>query len=120
MAFNENPLSLSLSETAFEAWLRDNGHLETIDRTGLDHHLRFPTQSSFKELSKAVKSNPFMTLTRKLSDCRSLFRLLLDAVIFEKECFIRLGIFHKIDLPRVIFALSLIYGKRWACCACHA
>uniref|UniRef100_A0A7I4ELT2 PRA1 family protein n=1 Tax=Physcomitrium patens TaxID=3218 RepID=A0A7I4ELT2_PHYPA len=63
MAFNENPLSLSLSETAFEAWLRDNGHLETIDRTGLDHHLRFPTQSSFKELSKAVKSNPFMTLT---------------------------------------------------------
>ncbi|KAG0560134.1 hypothetical protein M758_10G151400 [Ceratodon purpureus] len=63
MAFKENPLSLSVSQTAFEEWLRENGHLETLDRTELDHHLRLPSHSSFREFSKAVKSNAFMNLT---------------------------------------------------------
>lgn len=63
MAFKENPLSLSLSQTAFEEWLRENGHLETLDRTGLDHHLRLPSHSSFREFSKVLKSNAFMNLT---------------------------------------------------------
>jgi len=63
MAFKENPLSLSLTQEALEEWLRGSGHLEKLDRTGSEHHLRLPSQSSFGELSKALKSNPFMTLT---------------------------------------------------------
>ncbi|CAL9072489.1 unnamed protein product [Musa textilis] len=31
MAFASNPLSLSVSEPAFEAWLRDTGYLEILD-----------------------------------------------------------------------------------------
>jgi len=63
MAFQVNPLSLSLSQSALEEWLRENGHLETLDRTGLDHHLRQPSHSSLTEFTKAVKSNPFKNLT---------------------------------------------------------
>lgn len=63
MAFEENPLSLSLSQTALEELLRENGHLETLDRTGLDHHLRLHSRSSFRELPKSAKSNAFMKLT---------------------------------------------------------
>ncbi|KAK9131854.1 hypothetical protein Scep_011382 [Stephania cephalantha] len=31
MAFSANPLSLSVSEPAFESWLRDSGYLEILD-----------------------------------------------------------------------------------------
>lgn len=32
MAFSANPLSLSLPEGAFEAWIRESGYLERIDQ----------------------------------------------------------------------------------------
>eukprot|EP00249_Psilotum_nudum_P006081 c19444_g1_i1 orf=496-1143(+) len=37
MAFVENPLSLSIPQATFEAWLREHGYLETLDRCVLDN-----------------------------------------------------------------------------------
>lgn len=62
MAFVENPLSLSVSQPAFETWLRENGLLEALDRRGVDQS-QSAGQNPFAELSKVVKANPFMSLT---------------------------------------------------------
>lgn len=81
MAFVENPLSLSLPQAAFEKWLGENGYLETLDRCGLDQAI-MAGHGSFAALSKAVKTNPFMSLTGTNVDidatlyCYILFQIL--------------------------------------------
>ncbi|CAK9198878.1 unnamed protein product [Sphagnum jensenii] len=62
MAFERNPLSLSLPQAAFEKWLRDSGYLEILDRCVLDH-ARIAGQGSLAALSKVIKINPFVNLT---------------------------------------------------------
>ena len=62
MAFVENPLSLSVSQSAFETWLRENGLLEALDRREVDQS-QSVGQNAFAEFSKVVKANPFMSLT---------------------------------------------------------
>ncbi|KAJ7283052.1 hypothetical protein O6H91_Y350800 [Diphasiastrum complanatum] len=62
MAFLVNPLSLCIPQSAFEAWLRERGYLEILDKCGLDQ-ARMAGQSSFAACCKLLTTNPFANLT---------------------------------------------------------
>ncbi|KAG6557571.1 hypothetical protein Mapa_000847 [Marchantia paleacea] len=66
MSFSVNPLSLCLSQSTFEAWLRDSGHLEILDKCVMDQ-ARTNGHGSISAFMKALKINPFKSLT--LEDC---------------------------------------------------
>eukprot|EP00250_Pteridium_aquilinum_P006983 c16790_g1_i1 orf=235-888(+) len=57
MAFVANPLSLSIPPATFEAWLRDSGHLEVLDKVAID-----PPRSSRNAFLSSILGfavNPF-------------------------------------------------------------
>lgn len=61
MAFVANPLSLSIPPATFEAWLRDSGHLEVLDKCAVD-----PSRSSSGGILSSILGfavNPFGNLT---------------------------------------------------------
>ncbi|MCO5570451.1 hypothetical protein L7F22_024173 [Adiantum nelumboides] len=61
MAFVANPLSLSIPPATFEAWLRDGGHLEVLDKVAID-----PPRSSSNAFISSVLGfavNPFGNVT---------------------------------------------------------
>lgn len=62
MAFQVNPLTLCLPQRTFEAWLRESGHLEVLDKNALDQSLLGGNDGS-SVLMKALKINPFRSLT---------------------------------------------------------
>lgn len=62
MLFEVNPLTLCLPQPAFEAWLRESGYLEVLDKNALDQPL-LGAQDGSSVLVKALKTNPFKNLT---------------------------------------------------------
>ncbi|KAL2628689.1 hypothetical protein R1flu_013375 [Riccia fluitans] len=66
MLFSVNPLSLCMSQSTFEAWLRESGHLEILDKCTVDQ-ARAEGHSSFSAIMKALRINPFRSLT--IEDC---------------------------------------------------
>ena len=62
MAFVANPLSLSIPPASFEAWLRENGHLEHLDKCAVvDQHR--PSHRGIIPSILSFAVNPFGSLT---------------------------------------------------------
>lgn len=61
MAFTANPLSLSIPPATFDAWLRESGHLEVLDKVAID-----PPRSSSNALLSSILGfavNPFSNVS---------------------------------------------------------
>ncbi|KAH7431811.1 hypothetical protein KP509_08G067700 [Ceratopteris richardii] len=61
MAFVANPLSLSIPPANFEAWLRDAGHLEALDKVAIDPPRA--SRSAFLSSIIGLVVNPFGNVT---------------------------------------------------------
>ncbi|EFJ07168.1 hypothetical protein SELMODRAFT_186360 [Selaginella moellendorffii] len=61
-SFVVNPLSLCIPQSSFEAWLKDKGFLEILEKCTLDNAI-IAGQGSFVALCKLLKLNPFESLT---------------------------------------------------------
>ena len=76
MAFSSNPLSLSVTDAAFETWLRDTGYLEVVDRRTTDLH-RLSSGGDSSSTTAAIHSNSFfiIPILSHLGNLLSLFTL---------------------------------------------
>ncbi|PKA56610.1 PRA1 family protein H [Apostasia shenzhenica] len=76
MAFATNPLSLSVPEPAFEAWLRDTGYLEILDSRSSSSALSFPPSSSPSSSKPHSQRAPMAAAVSRIASVSSFLRTL--------------------------------------------